>query len=85
MQETNNNVKTETKVEKPIKPISVVIQEFKVKLNDLVKDADIPVVILEGLVKDFYLGIKEISDGYSRQETANYEQKMKEYEKSIKE
>ena len=62
------------------KPVSVVINEFKMNLAKCVSDASLPPYIIEPILKDMYEEVRTLSYQQYLQDQKEYEEKQRNQE-----
>lgn len=70
-------------MEEPIKPLSVIIQEDKKKIADVINDCKLPAYLLEPIIRELYDQVIDLKNNEYRKEKKEYEQKIAEINKKI--
>lgn len=63
--------------EKIEKPITVIRQEFIDTISNAINNSNLPLFVIEPILRDIYLEVKSLSQKQYELEKAEYEQKMK--------
>lgn len=58
------------------KPLSLIINEFKDKIQNAVTESQLVPTILEMVFKDIYINIHEVAAQYEQQELQNYQNEI---------
>lgn len=58
------------------KPITLIIEDFKKDLVDQINNSNLPIFIIESIVKDVYFEIKEVSKNKTEQDRVAYESSL---------
>lgn len=59
------------------KPITIVRQEFIEKLADDINNSNLPLFVIESILKDIYLEVKSMSQKQYEIDKSQYEEKIK--------
>lgn len=62
---------------KPVKPVTVRIEDFKCSLNQAVAESELPPFILELLIGEYLVGISQVARREYEQERAEWERECK--------
>ncbi|GFI61259.1 hypothetical protein IMSAG049_00416 [Clostridiales bacterium] len=54
------------------KPASVAIKEFSLKLEDCINESALPPIVIEMIMRGYYLQIKEMADRQTKEEEEQY-------------
>lgn len=71
--------------EKIEKPITVIRQEFIDAISNDISNCNLPLFVIEPILRDIYMEVKSLSQKQYEMEKAEYEKKTTEYEKKIQE
>lgn len=74
-----DNIKLE---EQPIKPITLVHEEFVADLTSIINNSKLPAFIIEPVLKDLYLEIKAMSQRQLARDKEIYNQSLQPHEES---
>lgn len=70
--------------EKIEKPIMMVRQDFIDKISNDINNCNLPLFVVEPILKDIYLEIKSLLQKQYEVEKAEYEQKLRQYDTDSK-
>jgi hypothetical protein len=59
------------------KPITIMRQEFAEKISDVINNCNLPLFIIEPILKDVYLEVKSLSQKQYEMDKDEYESKLK--------
>jgi hypothetical protein len=59
------------------KPITIMRQEFAEKISDVINNCNLPLFIVEPIMRDVYLEIKSLSQKQYEMDKEEYESKLK--------
>lgn len=59
------------------KPITIMRQEFAEKISDVINNCNLPLFIIEPILKDVYLEVKSLSQKQYEIDKEEYENKLK--------
>lgn len=72
------------KTEELQKPLSIAIKEFKDDISTVINESQLSAIILEMVIKDLYLEIKNISGNQLKLEEESYKEQLNQSKESSK-